>query len=130
MGFRIFLIEVCQISVYLNSFLGRLDIFKTPRRLSAACVWFEASTVELISINIAVSKCRIICCYFVMAQIYCFFRDFVLFEKNIFGGLSLVFFTFLICFLNLSDLVINTCLTAICRSVILVDQKENLIFVK
>jgi len=41
----------------------------------------------------------------------------------------LVFFTFQICFLNLSDLVINTCLTAICRSVILVDQKENLIFV-
>lgn len=40
------------------------------------------------------------------------------------------FFTFLICFLNLSDLVINTCLTAISRSVILVDQKENLIFVK
>ena len=42
----------------------------------------------------------------------------------------MVFFTFLICFLNLSDLVINTCLTAISRSVILVDQKENLIFVK
>lgn len=64
------------------------------------------------------------------ANLLLFFRDFVLFEKNIFGGLSLVFFTFLICFLNLSDLVINTCLTAISRSVILVDQKENLIFVK
>jgi hypothetical protein len=49
--------------------------------------------------------------------------------RRIFSEVYLVFFTFQICFLNLSDLVINTCLTAICRSVILVDQKENLIFV-
>ena len=41
-------------------FSGDRVSFKTPERLSAACVRFEASTVELISINIAVSKCRII----------------------------------------------------------------------